>query len=140
MRITAGHLIRKLDNSGVIQPEQLWNTEGVERVFFRGHLLGPMNKAIDVTGDGSIMMVNLPGHTDGLCGVNVRNGGRYALLVSDAAVSTGSWEKMEPPGFAADSALQFKTLSWISETASDSACMAVLCSHDRSLKAAAIVI
>ena len=117
------------------QPEQLWDIEGAERVFFRGHLLGPMHKAIDVTGDGSIMMVNLPGHTDGLCGVIVRNGEEYVLLASDAAVSPRSWEKMEPPGFAADSALQFRTMGWIAKAASDPACAAVLCSHDKEMKA-----
>ena len=116
------------------QPEQLWDIEGAERVFFRGHLLGPMNKAIDITGDGSIMMVNLPGHTDGLCGVIVRNEERYVLLTSDAAVSPRSWEKMEPPGFAADAALQNKTLRWIAKAASDPACSAVLCSHDKEIK------
>lgn len=116
------------------QPEQLWNIEGAERVFFRGRLLGPMNKAIDITGDGSIMMVNLPGHTDGLCGVIVRNEERFVLLVSDAAVSPRSWEKMEPPGFAADPALQFKTLRWVAKEANDPACAAVLCSHDKEIK------
>ena len=116
------------------QPEQLWDVEGAERVFFRGHLLGPMNKAIDITGDGSIMMVNMPGHTDGLCGVVVRKDERYVLLVSDAAVSPRSWEKMEPPGFAADPALQFKTLRWIAKEANDPACAAVLCSHDNEIK------
>ena len=116
------------------QPEQLWDIEGAERVFFRGHLLGPMNKAIDITGDGSIMMVNMPGHTDGLCGVVVIKDERYVLLVSDAAVSPRSWEKMEPPGFAADPALQFKTLRWIAKEANDPACAAVLCSHDNEIK------
>ena len=116
------------------QPEQLWDIEGAERVFFRGHLLGPMNKAIDITGDGSIMMVNMPGHTDGLCGVIVRNKERYVLLASDAAVSPRSWEKMEPPGFAADPALQLKTLRWVAKEANDPACAAVLCSHDKEIK------
>ena len=116
------------------QPEQLWDIEGAERVFFRGHLLGPMNKGIDITGDGSIMMVNLPGHTDGLCGVIVRNKERYVLLASDAAVSPRSWEKMEPPGFAADPALQLKTQRWIAKEANDQACAAVLCSHDKEIK------
>ena len=97
-----------------------------------------MHKAIDVTGDGSIMMVNLPGHTDGLCGVIVRGGEEYVLLASDAAVSPRSWEKMEPPGFAADSALQSKTLEWIAKAASDPACAAVLCSHDKEKKAEVI--
>ena len=116
------------------QPERLWNIEGAERVFFRGHLLGPMNKAIDITGDGNIMMVNMPGHTDGLCGVIVRAREKYVILASDAAVSPRSWEKMEPPGFAADTALQFKTLRWIAKEANNPACAAVLCSHDKELK------
>ena len=116
------------------QPEQLWDVEGAERVFFRGHLLGPMNKAIDITGDGSIMMVNMPGHTDGLCGVIVRNREKYVILASDAAVSARSWEKLEPPGFAADPALQFKTLRWVAKEANDTACAAVLCSHDKEIK------
>lgn len=122
------------------QPEQLWDVERAERVFFRGHLLGPMNKAIDVTGDGSIMMVNLPGHTDGLCGVVAGNGEQYVLLASDAAISPRSWEKIEPPGFAADSALQFKSLHWIAEKANDTACAAILCSHDKGSEVATIVI
>jgi glyoxylase-like metal-dependent hydrolase (beta-lactamase superfamily II) len=120
------------------QPEQLWDIEGAERVFFRGHLLGPMNKAIDITGDGSIMMVNMPGHTDGLCGVIVRNREKYVILASDAAVSARSWEKLEPPGFAADPALQFKTLRWVAKEANDTACAAVLCSHDKESKAETI--
>lgn len=118
----------------VRQPEMFWDIDGAERVFFRGHLLGPMNKAIDVTGDGSIMMVNLSGHTDGLCGVIVRNGEKYVLLASDAAVSARSWERMEAPGFAADPALQLKTLRWIAKEANDPACAAVLCSHDKEVK------
>ena len=116
------------------QPEHLWDLEGAERVFFRGHLLGPMHRAIDVTGDGNIMMVNLPGHTDGLCGVVVRDGEKYVILASDAAVSSKSWEKMEPSGLAADPALERKSLSWIAETASDTACITVLCSHDKEME------
>ena len=85
-------------------------------------------------GGGSIMMVNLPGHTDGLCGVLVRDGEKYVLLASDAAVSPRSWEMTEPPGFAADPALQRKSLSWIAETASDTACITVLCSHDKEME------
>ena len=112
------------------QPRDLWDIEEKERVFYRGHLLGPMHKAFDVTGDGSIMMVNIPGHTDGMAGVLVRDGGRFALLASDAAITPRTWEKMEPPGYAADYRLQYKTLRWIAEAAKDPECAGVLCSHD----------
>lgn len=116
------------------QPRELWDITEKERIFYRGHLLGPMHKAIDVVGDGSIMMVNIPGHTDGMAGVLVRNGDRFVLLASDAAVSPRSWENMEPPGYAADYNLQFKTLKWISEMAGDPNCAGVICSHDPGIK------
>lgn len=114
----------------VRQPRDLWDIEEKERVFYRGHLLGPMHKAFDVTGDGSIMMVNIPGHTDGMAGVLIRDGGRFVLLASDAAVSRRSWEKMEPPGYAANYKLQYKTLRWLAELDRDPGCDGVLCSHD----------
>lgn len=112
------------------QPRDLWDIEEKERVFYRGHLLGPMHEAFDVTGDGSIMMVNIPGHTDGMAGVLVRNSGRFVLMASDAAISARSWEKMEAPGYAADHKLQYKTLRWIAEMAKDPGCAGIFCSHD----------
>ena len=112
------------------QVRELWETVTYERMFYRGYQLGPMNKAIDITGDGSVMMVNLPGHTDGQAGVIVRNGGRFVLLAADAAYSSYNWEEMKAPGLGADKKLQLKTLKWIAKTAGDPACMKVLCSHD----------
>lgn len=112
------------------QPRELWDIDEKERVFYRGQLLGPMHKAFDVTDDGSIKMVSIPGHTDGMAGVLVREGGRYVLLASDAAVSRRSWERMEPPGYAASYKLQTRTLRWLAETAGDPECAGVLCSHD----------
>ena len=112
------------------QVRELWETVAYERMFYRGYQLGPMNKAIDITGDGSVMMVNLPGHTDGQAGVIVRNGGRFVLLAADAAYSSYNWEEMKAPGLGADKKLQLKTLKWIAKTAGDPACMKVLCSHD----------
>ncbi len=112
------------------QVRELWETVSYERMFYRGYLLGPMNKAIDITGDESIMMVNLPGHTDGQAGVIVRNGDRFVLLAADAAYSPYNWGEMRAPGLSADKNLQLKTLKWIAKTAEDPACMKVLCSHD----------
>lgn len=112
------------------QVRELWETTGFERVFYRGHLLGPMNLAIDVTGDGSIMMVSLPGHTDGQAGVLVKDGRKYALIAADSAVSSDNWETMRPAGLGADTNLQKKTLRWIKKISSEPDCINVLCSHD----------
>jgi hypothetical protein len=66
--------------------------------------------------------------------VLVRNGGRFVLMASDAAISARSWEKMEAPGYAADYKLQYKTLRWIAEMANDPGCAGIFCSHDPDLQ------
>lgn len=112
------------------QVRELWETAGYERAFYRGHLLGPVNLAIDVIGDGSIMMVNLPGHTDGQAGVIARGKGKHVLMAADSAVSPYNWKTMRPAGLGADAELQKKTLRWINAASTDPECIAVLCSHD----------
>lgn len=112
------------------QVRELWDIEKAEHLYYRGYPLGPMNRAIDITGDESIMMVSLPGHTNGHAGIMVRNGDRYAVIAGDAAFSSDNWETLTPPGFSADSQLQVKTLKWLAEVAADPNCVDVLCSHD----------
>ena len=120
------------------QVRELWETVRYERLFYRGYQLGPMNRAIDITGDESIMMVSLPGHTDGQAGVIIRSGGKYVLLAADAAVSPRNWEEMKAAGLGAEKGLQLKTLNWIAKTAEDPGCVKVLCSHDPEVKHGAI--
>lgn len=93
-----------------------------------------MNRAIDITGDESIMMVSLPGHTDGQAGVIIRSGSIYVLLAADAAVSPRNWEEMRAAGLGAEKGLQLKTLKWIAKTADDPECVKVLCSHDHEVE------
>lgn len=116
------------------QVRELWETVRYERMFYRGYKLGPMNRAIDITGDESIMMVSLPGHTDGQAGVIIRSGSKYVLLAADAAVSPRNWEEMRAAGLGAEKGLQLKTLKWIAKTADDPECVKVLCSHDHEVK------
>ena len=112
------------------QVRELWETVRYERLFYRGYQLGPMNRAIDITGDESIMMVSLPGHTDGHAGIIIKNGEKYILLAADAAISPRNWEEMKAAGLGAEKGLQLKTLRWIAKTAEDPDCVKVLCSHD----------
>ena len=112
------------------QVRELWEIVRYERLFYRGYQLGPMNRAIDITGDESIMMVSLPGHTDGHAGIIIKNGEKYILLAADAAISPRNWEEMKAAGLGAEKGLQLKTLRWIAKTAEDPDCVKVLCSHD----------
>ena len=116
------------------QPQSLWINQPIERVFYRGSALGPNRWAIDVLGDESIIMVNVPGHTDGQAAILVRSGGRFVMIAADAAFSPRNWKEGITPGFGFDREQQLKSLCWVAQTADDPACIAVLCSHDLSVE------
>ena len=77
---------------------------------------GPAGKSYDVFGDGSVLCINIPGHSDGLFAVKVTNReGRYVLLFSDGGYASRSWEQMIPSGIALDRKEQMASLRWIRE-------------------------
>lgn len=112
------------------QPWKLWIDQPIERVFYRGSPLGPNRWAIDLFGDESVTLVNVPGHTDGMAAVLLRQGGRFALLAADAAFCERNWRELLLPGFGFDERAQRRSLQWIRDMALSPGCAAVLCSHD----------
>ena len=112
------------------QPWSLWMDAPIERLFYRGSPLGPNRWAIDLFGDESIQLVNVPGHTDGQAAVIVRNGGRFVLLAADAAFSPRNWREDIVPGFGFDESFQRKSLAWLREMEAEPGCAEILCSHD----------
>ena len=116
------------------QPQSLWLQYPMERPFYRGSPLGPNHWAIDLFGDESVQMVNVPGHTEGQAAILVRSGKRFVLLAADAAFSRRNWQENIVPGFGFARDFQRKSLRWIAEMAADPCCAAVLCSHDPELK------
>lgn len=114
----------------VRQPQSLWIDEPIERVYYRGAADAPNRWAIDLFGDGSLLLVNVPGHTDGQAAVKLTQGGKFVLLTADAAFSPRNWRENVTPGFGFDRGMQLKSLRWIAEKAAEPGCAAVLCSHD----------
>ena len=112
------------------QPQDLWLQYPTERPYYRGSPLGPNHWVIDLFGDESIQLVNVPGHTDGQAAIVIRSGGRFVLLAADAAFSPRNWRENIVPGFGFDRERQRKSLRWIADMAADPGCAAVLCSHD----------
>jgi len=116
------------------QPRSLWFDLPIRRVFYRGSPLGPNRWAIDVFGDESVQLVNVPGHTDGQAAVIVRSGGRYVVLAADAAFSPRNWREEITPGYGFDRHHQLASLRWLAEMENDPACVRILCSHDPGIK------
>ena len=92
---------------------------------------GPAGKSYDLLGDGSIQLVNIPGHADGLFAVKVKNDeGKFVLLLSDGGYARKSWEEMILSGIAADRTQQKASLNWIREQSLDPDCVESLANHD----------
>ena len=114
------------------QPQRLWIDMPLERFWYRGSPLGSNRWAYDLFGDESVMCVNLPGHTDGLCGVLIRSGKRFVMLGSDAALCRENLDTLTPPGFCFDEKLARKGLDYLRTLRGEPGCAALLLSHDRS--------
>lgn len=84
---------------------------------------GPFNKAFDLFGDGSVKLINIPGHCDGLCAVKVKNeDGKYVLIFSDGGYATKSWKDMTTSGVCMDKKAQRISLGWIREQSMNEKC------------------
>ena len=96
---------------------------------------GPVGKSYNLLGDGSIELINIPGHSDGLYAVKVSNeAGKFVLLFSDGGYARKSWEEMITSGIAADKTLQKQSLAWIREQSLDSDCVESLATHDPDIQ------
>ena len=96
---------------------------------------GPAGKSFDLFGDGSVVMVNIPGHCDGLCAVRLTNDrGQFVLLFGDGGYATKSWKEMITSGISLDKQMQRKSLEWIREQSLDPDCMESLATHDADIK------
>ena len=121
------------------QPWSLWMDTPMERPYYRGSPLGPNHWAIDLFGDESLLLVNVPGHTDGQAAVLLRSGKRFLILAADAAYSPRGWREDLTPGFGFDQQAQRKALSWLREMEADPGCVGILCSHDPALDPSAVL-
>lgn len=95
---------------------------------------GPFHRSYDLLGDGSVQLINIPGHTDGLVAVKITGSdGRYVLIDSDGAYGSKSWEDMILPGIADNRKEQLESLRWIRRMSLDSNCVESLANHDKDI-------
>ncbi|MCR5448774.1 MAG: N-acyl homoserine lactonase family protein [Solobacterium sp.] len=110
--------------------------DGIELTEFEWNdTQGPVGRSYDLLGDGSIELISIPGHADGLFSVKVKNEeGKFVLLFSDGGYARKSWEEMITSGIAADRTLQKQSLAWIREQSLDPDCVESLANHDPDIQ------
>lgn len=92
---------------------------------------GPFGKEFDLFGDGSVKMINIHGHYDGLCAVKIKNSeGKYVL----GGYGEKSWREMITSGISMDNEKQKKSLARIKEQSLNPNCSESLANHDINIK------
>ena len=92
---------------------------------------GPFGAAFDLFSDGSVKMIGIRGHSEGLCALKIKNeDGKYVLLYSDGGYADKSWKEMILPGVSSDKEAQRKSLEWIREQSMSDDCVESLANHD----------
>ncbi len=95
---------------------------------------GPAGKSYGLFGDGSVMLINIPGHSDGQVAVKITGKeGKFVLLCADGGYAEKSWNEMITSGISADKTAQKKSLEWIKAQSEDPRCLCVLASHDTAV-------
>ena len=121
-------------NGFIRYKKKWWEGVDLQTIEWNG-TEGPAQKSFDLFGDGSIKMINIPGHCDGLCAVKItREDGRYVLLFSDGGYATKSWKEMITSDVSLDKEMQRKSLQWIREQSMDVNCIESLATHDTDIK------
>ncbi len=96
--------------------------------------IGPEHQGLDVFGDGKILLVSTPGHSQGSCSMMIQNHGKFVLLSGDNGYAKDSWEKMRLPGPVYDKTAMIKSLEWVLNMSKKKECMEVLANHDLEVK------
>jgi glyoxylase-like metal-dependent hydrolase (beta-lactamase superfamily II) len=107
-----------------------WAGVALETFDFNESGIGPVGRSFDLFHDERIVLVNIPGHTNGLSAALIRNRGRFVLLFADGGYATRSWQQMIPPGTALDAGMAMRSLAWIADMSRSANCVESLANHD----------
>lgn len=128
-----GDLEPSLVNKVRFQPAW-WEDVPIETFTWNGSE-GPAGHSYDVFGDGSVQMIEIPGHSKGQCALKLTNkDGKFVLLYADGGYAEKSWKDMIQSGIAENRKDQKHSLEWIREQSLDPDCVASLANHDPAVE------
>ena len=124
----------KFPNSPVRYRDCWWKDVDL-KIFSWNGAEGPVGKSFDLFGDGSVVQINIPGHSNGLCATKITGAdGRFVLLFSDGGYAKRSWREQVTSGIAADKQAQKRSLAWIRDQSLDPLCVESLANHDPAIE------
>lgn len=97
---------------------------------------GPFGKSYDLLGDGTVELINIPGHTAGQVATKIKNPetGKYLLYFGDGGYGEKSWKDMITSGISMDKEKQRESLQCIRDQSMDENCIGSYACHDANVK------
>lgn len=96
------------------------------------------NHDVDLFGDGSIILLPMPGHSEGMTAVKVVQDNKYVILAGDSDYCKESWEKQVLPGVMWNKEKALQSLKKLSIFSRDENCIAILATHDSEVRQSVI--
>ena len=93
----------------------MWEGQRFDFMDYEDCGVGPFGQAQDLFGDGTVMLVATPGHTEGHTSLLLRNNGKQLLLAGDCGYARKSWKNNILPGLLRDEEKMKKCLAWVKE-------------------------
>lgn len=119
---------------------RLWEGLPLQPFDYNHSGIGPFGKSYDLFDDGTVRLVDLSGHSDGLCGMLVSRKDQYVLMFADGGYSSRSWQEMVLPGPYADKTNLRRTLEWIRNMSLNPDCKASWATHDPNLSPQTVIL
>lgn len=113
--------------------KKLWKDVELKSYDYADSKVGPIQRAFDIFGDESVLLVSTPGHSQGSATMYIQNNDKYALLTGDTGYAKDSWEKLRLPGPIYDKEAMKNSLEWVKYMANQKECVGVLASHDTEI-------
>ena len=111
-----------------------WEFTSIEPFEYEQTGIGPVGRSYDVFRDGSVILVNTPGHSHGLFSAKISAGDQYVVLAGDTVYTQKSIREKIIPGFTVNTELAKKSIGWICECADDNNCLMVAANHDPAIR------
>lgn len=109
-----------------------WKGIQIDRIPFKETGLGINGRSCDLFGDGTVQIIDTPGHTAGSLTVLVSRNGRSVLIAGDTGYEKKSWRENSLPGPVYDRKKMRKALQWVNEMEQKGTL--ILAGHDPEIK------
>ena len=120
--------------------KRFWSGINIEGFTMEYSEYGPFNRGYDVFGDGTVVLIDTKGHTEGNVVVMVKNNNKFILITGDCGYAKDSWENLRIPGPLVNKEDMITSLKWIRNMANKKECMGVFATHDLKVKEGIIVL